>query len=176
MFLQDPPGAVGSGDAQGGRMGVRAVAMRQEIGIDAGDIEERLSADLRYAGQSASLNLAWREPAALVDAFHEAHEARYGHRFDLSVELVNLRLHRAGPVPDVELPDIETGTGVPTPVETVAVHGCDGEVPVYERNALRAGQRFDGPAILRETMTTTWIAPGWSASVDRKGNLLLERR
>ncbi|MBS61690.1 hydantoinase/oxoprolinase family protein [Salinisphaera sp.] len=147
-----------------------------EEGIDAGDIEERLSADLRYAGQSASLNLAWREPAALVDAFHEAHEARYGHRFDLSVELVNLRLHRAGPVPDVELPDIETGTGVPTPVETVAVHGCDGEVPVYERNALRAGQRFDGPAILRETMTTTWIAPGWSASVDRKGNLLLERR
>jgi N-methylhydantoinase A len=146
-----------------------------EEGVAESDIEERLSADLRYAGQSASLNLAWREPAELVDAFHQAHEARYGHRFELPVELVNLRLHRAGPVPEVELPDIETGEGTPEAAETVAVHGLGDAVPVYDRDSLHAGQRFDGPAIVRETVTTTWIAPNWAAQVDTKGNLVLRQ-
>ncbi|MES1924605.1 hydantoinase/oxoprolinase family protein [Salinisphaera sp. T31B1] len=145
-------------------------------GVADRDIDERLSADLRYAGQSASLNLAWREPNELVDAFHQAHEARYGHRFDLPVELVNLRLHKAGPVPDMQLPDIATREGAPQPSETVAVHDFGSDVPVYDRDALYAGQRFDGPAIVRETVTTTWVAADWSAEVDPKGNLLLRRR
>ena len=146
-----------------------------EEGVAEADIEERLSADLRYAGQSASLNLQWQAPDDLLEAFHAAHAARYGHRFDLAVELVNLRLHRAGPVPDVALPAIEAGDGMPAAAETVAVHGLGGDVPVYDRETLRAGQCFDGPAIVRETVTTTWIAPGWSAEVDAKGNLLLRQ-
>ena len=146
-----------------------------EEGVAEDDIEERLSADLRYAGQSASLNLAWQAPDELIEAFHAAHEARYGHRFDLAVELVNLRLHRAGPVPDVALPAIEKGEGAPVAGEQVAVHELGDDVPVYDRDAMLAGQRFDGPAIVRESVTTTWIAPGWSAEVDSKGNLLLRQ-
>jgi N-methylhydantoinase A len=146
-----------------------------EEGVAEADIEERLSADLRYAGQSASLNLTWQAPDALIEAFHAAHETRYGHRFELPVELVNLRLHRAGPVPDVVLPAIEKGEGAPVAGEQVAVHELGDDVPVYDRDAMRAGQRFDGPAIVRESVTTTWIAPGWSVHVDEAGNLLLEK-
>lgn len=146
-----------------------------EEGVAEADIEERLSADLRYAGQSASLNLAWQAPDALIEAFHAAHETRYGHRFELPVELVNLRLHRAGPVPDVALPAIEKGGGAPVASEQVAVHELGNDVSVYDREAMRAGQHFDGPAIVRESVTTTWIAPGWSVQVDEAGNLLLEK-
>ncbi|MES1928495.1 5-oxoprolinase [Salinisphaera dokdonensis CL-ES53] len=146
-----------------------------EEGVAEADIEERLSADLRYAGQSASLNLPWQTPDDLLEAFHAAHAARYGHRFDLAVELVNLRLHRAGPVPDVALPEIKAGDGMPAAAETVAVHGLGDDVPVYDRDSLCAGQRFEGPAIVRESVTTTWIAAGWSVDVDQAGNLLLEQ-
>lgn len=151
-----------------------AVAELENEGVARADISERVSADLRYAGQSAALNLDWQAPDTLIDAFHDAHEARYGHRFDLAVELVNLRLHLAGPVPDVELPPIATGEGAPEPAETSAVHGIDDPVPIYDRERLAAGQTFDGPAIVREAVTTTWIAPGWSVRVDTAGNLLLE--
>ena len=144
-----------------------------EEGVARDDIRERVSADLRYVGQSASLNLEWQTPGTLIDAFHDAHQARFGHRFDLAVELVNLRLHLAGPTPAVELPVIATGEAAPERADTSPVHGIDSPVPVYDRDALRAGQGFDGPAIVREAVTTTWVAPGWSARVDPVGNLLL---
>ncbi|ROO29691.1 hydantoinase [Salinisphaera orenii MK-B5] len=151
-----------------------AVAELADEGVTADAIRERVSADLRYAGQSASLNLDWRAPAELVAAFHEAHAARYGHRFDLAVELVNLRLHLAGPVPDVELPAIASGQGRPEPAATTPVHGIAEPVPIHDRDGFGAGQHFEGPAIVREAVTTTWIAPGWSVRVDAVGNLLLE--
>lgn len=72
--------------------------------------------------------------------------------------------------------DIEKGDGLPATAETVSVHGLGDDVSVYDRDSLRAGQRFDGPAIVRETVTTTWIAPAWSAEIDAKGKLLLEQR
>jgi N-methylhydantoinase A len=42
-------------------------------------------------------------------------------------------------------------------------------VPVYERNALAAGQQVKGPAIIEERETTTVIPPGWTATVDKIG-------
>ena len=51
-----------------------------------------------------------------------------------------------------------------------------GLVPVHERQNLTEGVALPGPAIIRETAATSWIAPGWSASPDVWGNLVLERR
>jgi N-methylhydantoinase A len=42
-------------------------------------------------------------------------------------------------------------------------------VPVFDRNALAAGQRVEGPAIIEERETTTVIPPGWTATVDKIG-------
>lgn len=150
---------------------------REELaaeGLGADDLVERVAADLRYAGQSFTLDLPWRGVADAAEAFHSAHEARYGHRLDLDVELVNLRLTLQGPEPELPIPRLPRGTGRPQAVERVAVHGVDGEVPVYDRDDLRAGQRFPGPAIVREAVSTTWVAPGWECTVDEYGNLLLQ--
>lgn len=143
-------------------------------GVAAADMEARISADLRYAGQSFTLNLPWQGPDETGDAFHAAHEARYGHRLDLDVELVNLRLSLQGPEPSLPILRLARGEGTPEPVERVHVHDVDGDVPVYAREDLLAGQRFAGPAIVREAVSTTWIAPGWECAVDDYGNLLLQ--
>ena len=48
-------------------------------------------------------------------------------------------------------------------------------VPVFQRETLGAGHRIDGPAVVVESVATTWIAPGWSALVDPLGNLRMGR-
>src|SRR5262249_58663884 len=49
------------------------------------------------------------------------------------------------------------------------------DVAVYDRAALKAGDAFDGPAIIEQDDTTTLLMPGWRAHVDGLGNLVLER-
>jgi N-methylhydantoinase A len=47
---------------------------------------------------------------------------------------------------------------------------------IYDRSRLHAGNRIPGPAIVTEYSATSLIPPGWSALVDRNGNLILEAR
>lgn len=134
----------------------------------------RCSLDLRYTGQSSTLNLPWESVASVARAFHAAHEDRYGHALDLPVELVNVRCGLSAPVPDLRLPALASGPSAP-PVARVSMHGVSGPVPVHARDALRAGQDIMGPALITETVSTTWIAPGWRCEVDAVGNLVLTR-
>jgi N-methylhydantoinase A len=46
------------------------------------------------------------------------------------------------------------------------------DVPVYRREELGAGARFDGPAIVEERETTAVILPGWSVEVASDGSLI----
>jgi N-methylhydantoinase A/oxoprolinase/acetone carboxylase beta subunit len=43
----------------------------------------------------------------------------------------------------------------------------------YDRSALRAGNRLDGPAIVHQYDSTTTIPPGLTASIDPYGNILI---
>ena len=159
----------------------RLVALREQ-GVDelvaegfaAADIHASPGVDLRYVGQSYTLNLPWHGGVATSAAFHAAHEARYGHRLDLPVELVNLRQSVQVPGRGVSLPDWPAGEPA-APHAHCDVAGIDGEVPRFRRLNLAQGQRVIGPALIEETVATTWLASGWSLDVDRVGNLLLER-
>ncbi|ACL71419.1 5-oxoprolinase (ATP-hydrolyzing) [Thioalkalivibrio sulfidiphilus HL-EbGr7] len=131
------------------------------------------SVDLRYAGQSATLNLPWTGLLGVERAFHRAHEARFGHALDLPVELVNVRVGLSAPVPALDLSG-PTAADTAGPRGEVSVHGIGSPVPVYDRDTLPAGQRIDGPALITEAVSTTWIAPGWSCEVDEAGNLGLK--
>ena len=47
------------------------------------------------------------------------------------------------------------------------------DCPVYQRDRLDVGERFDGPAIFDQLDATTVIPPGHSASVDEFKNILI---
>ena len=47
------------------------------------------------------------------------------------------------------------------------------EVPLFDRAALGAGDRIDGPAILSQLDATTLILPGWTGEVHASGAILL---
>src|SRR5439155_524778 len=63
------------------------------------------------------------------------------------------------------------------PVQTVRMFtgGKWCEAPLYRREALGAGQRIDGPAIIAEANATTVVEPQWRASVTELDHLVLER-
>ncbi len=143
-------------------------------GVDPADIETGFSLDLRYRGQSYTLNLPWQGVIATGTAFHAAHQQRYGHRLSTDVELVNLRCGLHSQPPDISLPAISGGAGGKVEPRPVTVAGYDETVPAWPRAAMHAGQLVSGPALVTEPLATTWLPGGWSCTVDPVGNLLLE--
>jgi N-methylhydantoinase A len=102
------------------------------------------------------------------------HEARYGHRLAAAVELVNLRASLSGPESGLSLAPA-TGGPAAAAVAWLSLSGIEQPVAHFERGALALGQRLFGPALITEMAATTWLAPGWQATLDAAGNLMLER-
>ncbi len=152
---------------------------RRELAAEGQDPEQIgwiFSLDLRYRGQSYTLQTPWMGSALEAGRkFEELHLKRYGHRLDLPVELVNLRAAVSAPAPLTRLPPWRGG-GAARPLGRFSVHGIGAPVPCFRRESLAAGVRLIGPAILVEALATSWLAPGWNAEVDEFGNLLLGRK
>jgi N-methylhydantoinase A len=138
--------------------------------------------DLRYIGQSTELTVT--EPETLDDAiagFHARHERRYGFAaLHDPVEIVTVRVIAVGATvkPDLVSVPLPAGSLAPSAQavrERRAVY--DGvafvETPIYARAELRAGDAFAGPAVVEQYDATTYVAPGWNASVDGFGNLVM---
>jgi 5-oxoprolinase (ATP-hydrolysing) len=149
----------------------------------------RRLADCRYAGQGYEVRFdvppgrvedAWI--AELQEAFHRAHEAEYGHRFEAQIEIINIRVVAIGRVEPLQWSELEAGDGDPAralTVEREVIFEIDGRptrhaTPFYERSRLRAGDRIAGPAVIEQYDTTTLVLPGLEAAVDRFGNLVID--
>jgi N-methylhydantoinase A len=148
-------------------MGQARSDLRHE-GIQAAAMTFVPSLDMRYVGQSFELNVPFGDD--IIGAFHAAHESRYGHAMrDRAVEVVNVRLQAVG---TVEKPIIEpepVGAYSDTPLQE------KNGLKLYDRDSLPPGSRFDGPALVFQLDSTTYIAPGWTAQVDGYRNLIMER-
>lgn len=132
------------------------------------------TADLRYRGQSYTLNLPWCLSGELENSFHDLHIERYGHSHDLPVELVNLRVAVVGPEAMMKLPVHNNPVASEYPTDQAGADFVDG-IAVYARDSLQCGQVLTGPAVVTEQVATTWVEAGWSARVDAYGNLQLCR-
>ena len=153
----------------------QGLAALQEEGFAAADCDHLASLDLRYAGQSYKLNLPWSSIPGTIGAFHAGHLERYGHRLDLPVELVNLRLRVRGPCSGLRLAGLPRESAG-APFDYCRVAGVKVPVPQFWRHALTVGQRIQGPALVAEKVATTWVTDGWVLEVDEIGNLQLRRR
>ncbi len=144
-------------------------------GVEQKDINTSCSLDLRYRGQSYTLNIPWTDRQAAINAFHLAHEQRFGHRLDIPVELVNLRVSLKAYTTTIHLPYMPENHSPPKPIYTTDLTGFANPVAVYQREQLVAGIKLTGPALITEQVSTTLVAEGWEAMPDQFGNLLLQK-
>lgn len=144
-------------------------------GVDVDTLTINRRVDLRYRGQSYTLTLNWDAPSNLACAFHRTHEHRFGHRLDLPIELVTLRVTLLGPTPDIRFELSPTPSTQHAQTEHVVVTGEERPVPVYVRDNLIPQQTITGPAIFVDDVSTTYLTSGWSASIDQLRNLHLIR-
>lgn len=142
-------------------------------GVDEDQIKTACSTDLRYCGQSYYLNIPWLGIDQSAASFHDDHALRYGHRLNQAVELVNVRVSLYGPTLPLRLANTGTKT-TSTNIKMTRLFGVDQEVLVLAREQLSEGEFIQGPALLTEMVSTTYVAPNWNCTVDGIGNLLLE--
>jgi N-methylhydantoinase A len=142
------------------------------------------TADLRYVGQAFEVRVPVGDgPLDLVaTAFHAAHRRLYGYDFATdprqAVEWVNLRVSGIGPIrrPDVvELPARDGGVDRSVTGTRPVFFDDWVETPVHWRPDLAPGDVVAGPAVIEEFGATVPVHPGFVATVDRFGNLLLTR-
>jgi len=140
----------------------------------------RVAYELRYVGQSFELAVESPapsddapEPAALNEAFADAHEQRYGYRDDnAQVELVNVRVSVWGPAPRLRLrADAAAG---PERSTAQVVFGGEALQASVLRGELAPGTEVYGPALCALPEATLLVPPGWSGSVDEHGTCVLE--
>jgi N-methylhydantoinase A len=159
-------------------------------GIAAEHQEFELGVDVRYVGQQASLTVPVRRSklgdGALDDvaaSFHALHEKLYGfaaHRTPLEAAAARVRAIGRLPRRDGDArPDAASNGNRPSRLAERKVHF--GPMPrdaaltaVYAREELAPGMRFDGPAVLTQADATTLVPPGYTASVDGRGQIWLE--
>jgi N-methylhydantoinase A/oxoprolinase/acetone carboxylase beta subunit len=109
----------------------------------AGELPADGEADLRYRGQSFELTVPLG--GDLAEAFHRAHEERYGFtERDRELELVAVRTEDVTPAPELDL----------------------------RTDKHRAAT---GPALLELEGSTCWVPEGWSGETDEHGTLVLSR-
>ena len=145
--------------------------LRRE-GVRPAAIERLL--EVRYAGQAYEVLVphgpGWER------AFHRAHARLFGHADPRRpVEVVTLRARarggRAG-LPAERAPRGNRAT--PLATRPVVFAGGARRAAVHRRDDLEPGRRLRGPVVICEYSATTLVPPGWRASVDRLGGLMLE--
>ena len=167
-----------------------AAAALEAEGFRRDDHQYLRTADLRYYGQAYEVRVGapdgpitaeWAE--TVVEAFHTAHEQLYGYCFrdrpEQQVEWVNLRVTGVGPIRRPELRALAEGDANAERARSGTRPVCfdDGYVdtPIYWRPDLRPGDVPTGPAIVEEYGSTVPLHPGFRATVDRLGNVIVTK-
>jgi N-methylhydantoinase A len=133
------------------------------------------SADLRYKGQSYTLNIDWHALPRLLKDFAELHQQRYGYRHDAPVELLTIRIKLSTEREVFELPAMTSDTQCNNN-RSCRVYGETEQATLLSRAGLTPGESIQGPAIITEYSATTFVASGWSVAADYFGNLTLQRK
>jgi N-methylhydantoinase A len=112
----------------------------------------------------------------MVENFHVTYAERSGNRFDaIPVQGVTFRVQAVVPSAKVAYPELPKRGGEPlTPTRELQIHHLSDDslaAPEYDRLTLCAGDVIEGPAIIREALSTTFMIPGQQATIGTYGEI-----
>ena len=156
-----------------------------EDGIAEDRLEVTYQADLRYAGQAFQITVEFTEAelrekgtAVLTDQFDAEHEQLFTFKLGDGHEILMIRAVVGASVALKADISISKGSG---DINAALIHqseffyeGVWHDAGIYDRGRLGAEDVVAGPAIVSEMDSTTVVLPGYSATVDAVGNLLIQ--
>jgi N-methylhydantoinase A len=158
-------------------------------GIPESEIEYRYSLDLRYVKQyhEVEVEVSRQEVdgfdvVSMAKRFHPAHNALYGYSLEdqaTPIELINMRLVCIGKTDKPRFQKQEFAGEEPSRAYKrhrnvyLPLQKSFQEVPVYDGLALQFGNRIEGPAIIEQVNTTTFVTPEFNVLTDRFGSFTM---
>jgi N-methylhydantoinase A len=170
-----------------GALEQEASSFLARAGVAAKDIRVLRRLDMRYQGQGHEIEVRLPEGADmaalfsdLAEHFGRAYEKTYALRLAEPMEIVNWKVEAVGPAPslgdgytltgDVGVGKAQKGTRRAYDPRANALS----EWPVYDRYALKPGDRISGPALIEERESTCVVGPMDRVVVDARYNLVAE--
>jgi N-methylhydantoinase A len=117
----------------------------------------------------------------MIANFHDEYEQRSGNRFEsMPVQGVTYRLSAIVPTEKVKYPTPRTRPAGETlqPSGTVILRyleDAEVEAPEYDRATLMLGDEIEGPAVIREPLSTTHLSRGQHATIGQVGEIVIRR-
>jgi len=152
------------------------------------DLTTLRAADMKYKGQVHDVSVPVPAGAfddasavAMADRFHERYESRYGKgttNKNAPIEAMSFEVRVAAKGRPLRLARETLAGGEAAPTRgkrAVYFRETKGfnQTPIYDREALRPGQRVAGPAVIEAPDTTMLVRPGQSVQMDEYRNLTL---
>jgi N-methylhydantoinase A len=144
------------------------------------------SVDLRYVKQYHEVNVGITRKdieegdiERIASRFHPEHNRLYGYSLEeqgTPIELINLRLQSVGKTvkPRFSLEEFE-GTDPSRAVKNkrkvyLPMKETFVEIFVYDGHKMKCGNRVEGPAVIEQVNTTTFVTPEYNVVCDRYGS------
>ncbi len=142
--------------------------------------------DMRYHGQGHEITIELPQGkldknsiSEIEKRFRNEYEFRYNRSIDgIPLEMVTWRVIAQGPIPQMQVKQFSV-----TDIQADSYKGTRKvffeetgyiDCPVYDRYALKPNEKFDGPAIIEETESTTVIGINSSVLVDTNKNIIID--
>ncbi|MDB4443828.1 hydantoinase/oxoprolinase family protein [bacterium] len=154
-------------------------------GVEADAIKTQAFFDLRYIGQEFFLTIPVSEQEissgdkdAIRAHFDSLHDMRYGHKAaEEPLEIVNVRLTAYGLRKKVTISEKKRDVGE----KKIKGHrdvfitdsGQPVKCPIYERESLSVGDTVEGPAIIEEYASTTFLSFGDQARISEFDDIII---
>jgi N-methylhydantoinase A len=161
-----------------------------ELASGYGEATERRFADMRYRGQGHELTVeiparpyVADEAAILATLFADEYRKHFNRTIpNLGVEVMTWTLVLSRKAPTASAPVLAVAHPERGAARETTRRVFDPEsggfvaAAVLSRAALPAGSRFNGPALIIEDQTTTYVPASFDGSVSVHGHLVLDRR
>ena len=159
---------------------IAAVDALQEQGVERARITTVRRVHLRYAGTDTALIVGHGDLPTMRAAFEAQYRKRYSFLMPnraLILEAISVEaIGKADAVDEVVI-DPPPRDGSLAASHRVRVYGAGAwhDAALFVRDALRPGDRIDGPAIIAEANATTVVEPGWRADVTPLDHIVMTR-
>jgi N-methylhydantoinase A len=163
-----------------------AIELLRTENIPEGSIRHIYSLDMRYVKQYHEVNVEITDDEfdkgnieSIASKFHPEHNRLYGYSLEevgMPIELINLRLTSIGKTTKPKFKKEEYNKLDPSEALKkkrkvyLPLKEAFEEVPVYDGSKLRYGNRVEGPAVIEQVNTTTFVTPEYNILCDKYGS------